>query len=149
MWFYNDKQFTSTNDFPLNTYGFIYIIENLINGKFYIGKKVLFSKQNKKLGKKELAALPVSRGRKPSTKEVITESNWLDYYGSSKDLQNDIKKLGKENFKRKIVHFCYSKKHLTYMEVKTQFAYDVLESTNCYNDSIGGRYYKKDIVFSL
>jgi hypothetical protein len=148
MWNYNNTVFSKIEDFPKNSYGFVYRIENTITGKFYIGKKNLHSQKNVKLGKKEIALLPLTRGRKPTTKLVITESNWKEYYGSCKELQDDIKKLNKTNFKREILEICYSKKHLTYCEVKYQFLCDVLVVDNCYNDSIGGRYYKKDLIFS-
>lgn len=148
MWIFNNNNIKSIEDFTHNVYGFIYKITNINTGKFYIGKKNLYSKKNVKLGKKEIAALPTTRGRKPTTKLVITESNWKDYYGSSKELQTDIKTLGKEKFTREILEVCFSKKHLTYCEVKYQFLYDILTLDNCYNDSIGGRYYKKDLIFS-
>ena len=100
MWNYNNTVFSKIEDFPKNSYGFVYRIENIITGKFYIGKKNLHSQKNVKLGKKEIALLSPTRGRKPTTKLVITESNWKEYYGSCKELQDDIKKLNKTNFKR-------------------------------------------------
>lgn len=39
-------------------YGYVYMTKNLENGRSYIGKKVFHHTQNKKLGKKEIAALP-------------------------------------------------------------------------------------------
>jgi hypothetical protein len=60
------------------------------------------SKTNVKLGKKEKALLPTQRGRTPSKKLVVKESNWKDYWGSCKPLLEDIKKLGSEKFKREI-----------------------------------------------
>ena len=70
------KEFTVIEDFPENTFGFVYRITNLTNDKFYIGKKQLLSQTNVKLGKKEIAALPTQRGRTPSKKLVVKESNW-------------------------------------------------------------------------
>ena len=36
-WLYEDKEFTDVEDY----YGFIYLIENLVNGRKYIGRKYL------------------------------------------------------------------------------------------------------------
>ena len=79
MWLYENKVIEKIEDFPENTFGFIYKITNTETGKFYIGKKQLISQTNVKLGKKELAALPVQRGKKPTKKLVIKESNWKEY----------------------------------------------------------------------
>jgi hypothetical protein len=53
-WLYYDplgvtREFNLIEDFPLNTVGFIYKITNLVNAKFYIGRKVLFNNTNKVL----------------------------------------------------------------------------------------------------
>ena len=68
MWLYNKKQINSISDLPNNTFGFVYLIRNLESGEFYIGKKNLVSRVNKKLGKKEIALLPITRGRTKTKK---------------------------------------------------------------------------------
>ena len=61
----------------LDKFGFVYLITNLKNGKGYIGcKQYLMYSQLKE-----------------------RESNWKIYTGSSKWLNKDIKKIGKEHFK--------------------------------------------------
>ena len=127
---------------PKLTIGFIYRIINQDSLVFYIGKKLIWSTVNKKLGKKEAANLPTKRGRNPTTKKVITESNWRNYYGSSKPLLEDIKRLGKDKFIREILLFCDSKRDLTYQEVKYQFQYNVLE-VDSYNNTILGKFYRQ------
>jgi len=139
-------EFTSIEDFPENTFGYIYCITNLDTNKIYIGKKQILSVTNKKLGKKELLELPIQRGRKVTKKKVTKESDWQNYWGSNKPLLEDIKYLGKDKFKREILKFCKTKKELTYWEIYYQMDNNVLTS-NSYNDSILGRYYRKD--FSL
>lgn len=139
------KEFTKIEDFPPDTFGFIYRITNLENGKCYIGKKQLQSKVNKKLGKKEMAALPTQRGRKVTKKLVISESNWKDYWGSCKPLLEDLKNLGEDKFEREILMICKSKKLLTYWEAAFQIKEDVLLKEN-YNDTILGHYYRKDFL---
>jgi hypothetical protein len=129
---------------PQNYFGFVYKITNLTNGKFYIGKKYFYHTSNVKLGKKELAALPVTRGRKLSTKQVIKESDWRSYWGSSKELQQDVKDLGAEMFECIILKLCKDKKQLTYFEMHYQCVNECLLCNNSYNDNIAGKYFTKD-----
>lgn len=145
MWKYKNKVYKKIEDFPENTFGFVYRITNLTNGKCYIGKKQLLSKVNKKLGKKEIAALPSKRGRTPSKKLVISESNWKSYWGSCKPLLEDLKKLGEDKFSREILMICSSKKLLTYYEAAFQIKEDIL-LIESYNDTILGHYYRKDFI---
>jgi len=145
MWLYNNKTIDSLEDFPESTFGYIYRITNLTTGKEYIGKKQLESKTNVKLGKKEKAALPVQRGRTPSKKLVVKESNWKEYWGSCKPLLEDIRKLGESNFKREIIRLCPNKKMLTYWEMAYQVKEDVL-LRDTYNETILSHYYKKDFL---
>lgn len=131
---------------PQDYFGFVYKITNLTNGKFYIGKKYFYHTSNVKLGKKELAALPVSRGRKSTTKQVIKESDWRSYWGSSKELQQDVKELGTEMFECLILKLCKDKKELTYYELHYQCTNECLLSYNSYNDNILGKFFRKDLV---
>lgn len=143
-WLYENKVISKIEDFPENTFGFIYKITNNETGKFYIGKKQLMSKTNVKLGKKEKAALPTQRGRTPSKKLVVKEADWQNYWGSNKSLLEELK-LGKEKFTREILMICPSKKLLTYWEAVFQIKLDVL-LIDSYNDTILGHYYKKDFI---
>jgi hypothetical protein len=131
---------------PQDYFGFVYKITNLTNSKFYIGKKYFYHTSNVKLGKKELAALPVTRGRKSTTKQVIKESDWRSYWGSSKELQQDVKELGAEMFECIILKFCRDKKELTYYELHYQCTNECLLSYNSYNDNILGKFFRKDLI---
>jgi hypothetical protein len=131
---------------PQDYFGFVYKITNLTNSKFYIGKKYFYHTSNVKLGKKELAALPVTRGRKSTTKQVIKESDWMSYWGSSKELQQDVKELGAEMFECIILKLCKDKKELTYYELHYQCTNECLLSYNSYNDNILGKFFRKDLI---
>ena len=144
MWLYNGKEILSIEDMPNDAFGFIYIIKCAINGKFYIGKKFLKHSKKVKLGKKVIA-IQKGLGRKKRTKRVISESDWLKYWGSSMPLKEDIKNLGQENFTREIIHICFSKKQLSYWEMYYQIKMDVLASNVSYNDHIG-YYYREDLL---
>lgn len=144
MWLFENKVINKIEDFPENTFGFIYKITNQETGKFYIGKKQLMSKTNVKLGKKEIAALPTQRGRTPSKKLVVKEADWQNYWGSNKPLLEELKS-NKDKFTREILIICPSKKLLTYYEAAFQIKLDVL-TVDSYNDSILGHYYRKDFL---
>lgn len=109
---------------PEGAIGFVYLIVNKTNGKQYIGKKLLsFAKTTTKTVK-------LKNGTKKKKKiRSKVDSDWRDYYGSSVELSADIEKIGKENFTREIIHYCYSKTELSYMEAKEQFINDVLFDT--------------------
>jgi hypothetical protein len=124
-------------------YGYVYKTTNVLNGRIYIGKKAYKHKIKKKLTKKELAALP--KGSRKKIKYILKDSGWETYYGSCKELQDDIKAKGKENFKVELIKECYSRKSLSYWEVYYQFHYNVLQRDS-YNGNIMGRFYRKDII---
>lgn len=140
----NDMEVLDLNYFPENTYGFIYKITNKINNKFYVGKKNLFFRKKKRIGKKKLAEI-TGKGRRPTHEIITTESDWVDYYGSSKTLLEDIKLYGKDNFERKILKLCFSKKELTYFEIVYQINEEVLFNDS-YNDNILGKFYSRDFI---
>ena len=129
---------------PEDWVGFVYKITNKINGKFYIGKKVFWNNRKTKLTKKEIAE-QTGPGRKPTHKVVTKESDWLTYWGSNKDLLADIQELGMDNFERKILTLCKSKKELTYWEMHYQCKEEVL-LVNAYNDNILGKFFTQDLV---
>lgn len=146
MWKYKNKQINKTEDFPeSDLFGFIYRIINKKTGQFYIGKKQILSKVNKKLGKKAILALPIQRGRKVTKRLVVSESNWLNYWGSCKPLLEEVKVLGEDKFEREILMFCKTKKQLNFYEVYFQIKEDVLFK-NSFNETILGKYFRRDFL---
>lgn len=139
-WKYLDKDIISLEDVPQDAIGFVYKITNTQNGKFYIGKKVFFITRKTKISDREKK----KTGTMKRFKYVSRESDWKTYYGSCQELKDDIKKSDKSLFKRKILQFCKTKKGMTYLELKYQIQYNVLEA-NSYNDNILGKFYSKDI----
>ena len=141
MWIYNEKEIKSIEDLPKNAYGFIYLITNTDIDKSYIGKKNLYFTKKTPLGKKEIAALPDKRSKK--YKYVEKESDWLSYTGSCIALNEDIKEGA--NIEKEIIEVCFSKRELTYKEIKNLFLYEVLESNKFYNESINRMWFKGNI----
>ena len=145
-WTYKQHEIEDITQFPENTFGFVYITTHKPSGRSYIGKKVLFHNQKKKLGKKELAALTGVVGRRPSYKLVVKESDWFKYYGSQSDIKQLLLEGKKDEFERTILKMCFTKKSLTYFEIKYQMLYQVLEKPDeFFNDNILGKFFTKDL----
>ena len=101
----------------------------------YIGKKLAKFKRSR-------PPLKVRRNKR----RYKVNSDWEDYYGSSDNLTIDIKRLGKNNFKREILFYCKSKAELSYIEAREQFARKVLESDDYYNGHIRVRIHGSGIL---
>jgi hypothetical protein len=119
---------------PESAVGFIYMIEHIPTGKYYIGKKNLKAKRT----------LPPLKGKKRKRK-VIKESDWKKYMSSNQWIKEEVSNGGEENFKKKILQFCYSAKALTYYELYWQFKYNVLADENSLNDNLLGKFFRKDL----
>ena len=147
MWLYQNKEVLSLKDFPPQTFGFVYRVIHKPTGKIYIGKKVFQFTRKAKLTKKDLAVYEGEKGRKPSYKHVISESDWTTYYGSNKEIVAMLKEGKHDEFKREILHLAPSKKLLTYHETKYLFVYSVLEKPEeFFNDNILGKFFRKDFA---
>ncbi len=142
-WLYENKELKTLEDFPSDTFGFVYKITNICDGRFYIGRKVLYNNVTKILTKKEIAEW-IKPGRVPKKRKIQKESDWETYWGSSKLIKQDLKDLGEDCFTREILTLCKSKKQLSYYEVYWQMHYKVLQIES-YNDNIQGRFYRKDL----
>lgn len=126
-------------DFNLEDYaGFVYLITNLVDNRKYIGRKYFSSTTRKKV-----------EGRK-NRKITIKESDWKNYNSSCKDLKEDIKLFGIENFSFEILSVHKTKGETNYEEVAEQFKRDVLKKTlpcgkrEYYNSNILSRYFAKE-----
>ncbi len=131
-WVFEDK---IVEQLPEWVTGFVYQITNTVNGRMYIGKKLARFKKSRK---------PL-KGR-VNKRRYTVDSDWKEYFGSSDELNADIKKFGKLKFKREILFYCKSKAELSYIEAREQFARKVLESDQYYNGHIRVRVHGKGIL---
>ena len=146
-WLYQNQEITSLEDFPSDAFGYIYMVTHTPSGVSYLGKKSLYHNIKRKLTKKELADMPVTRGRKVLTEVVKKESDWKTYFGSAKPILALIKDGKQEDFTRQILQLVPNKKLLTYYECKYMFNYSVLENPDkWFNDNILGKFYSKDFL---
>ena len=100
--------------------GFVYLIENLITGRKYIGRKYFTQAGTKQVNGKR--------------KKIRKPSDWKTYYGSNETLKEDVSILGEDKFVRTILHLCKTKSECAYLETKEIFARDALISPTYYND---------------
>ena len=110
----------------LDKFGFVYLITNTKTTKAYVGCKQYFS-----MGKKK------------------KKHKWEIYTGSSKYLNEDIKKIGKEHFTFEVIAEYKNKRSLRYYEMYYQVKWKVLTSTiegtdepAFYNSYVGGKFYR-------
>lgn len=138
MWYWNNQLIETL---PNECVGFVYVITNITNNRKYIGKKL------SKFSKTRYKTITLKNGKKQRKKiKSKIDSDWKEYYGSSKELLKDIDLIGKDNFRREIIHFCSSKAICSYLEAKEQFAHGVLESNDWYNGQIAIRCHGSHII---
>ena len=131
-WIYEGRPFTS--DHIGEYYGFVYRITNITTQKSYIGRKYFYQKRKPRGGKRK----------------VTSESDWKRYYGSSDDLKQDIRSLGRGSFRREILSLHTTLGKVNYEETKQLFLHNVLMEAlddgtpMYYNSNILGRYMRKD-----
>jgi Putative endonuclease segE, GIY-YIG domain len=133
-WIYEGKEI-DVIDIPDDAIGFMYCITNQLDGKRYIGKKLLTRASTKQV-----------KGKKV---KIRVESDWREYYSSSPyiiELLTVAKADGVEIFKREILMFAKSKGELNYFEEACQYKLGVLETDTWMNANIRSRIFKKHVM---
>ncbi|MGR3749574.1 hypothetical protein [Paracoccus sp. (in: a-proteobacteria)] len=112
-WNYQEQPYKEIDD---NRYlGFIYRIDNLTNGRSYIGQKMFYNRRGK----------------------TYTESDWRTYTGSNKALNKDIE-AGHQIIKT-IIQFCREKNEMNYREAEAIIMSNALLDEMFYNDWINAK----------
>lgn len=112
MWLYNNKLL---DEIPKGYVAFVYIIRNVTNNRYYVGKKQFYARRNKKK----------------------VESDWRTYTGSNDELNADI--AAGHQISKHILHLCKSKGAASYLELKEQIDRQVLFSDLYYNRFVGAK----------
>jgi Kyanoviridae NAD synthetase len=123
-WTYEGKPVDSPGDWL----GFVYLITNTVTGRLYVGKKLFVFSRLRTFKKKR--------------KRVRVESDWKAYYSSSNTLRADVDALGRDKFKREILHFCSGRAQMNYLELREQVDRRVLETGQYYNEEIRVRVHR-------
>lgn len=156
-WWYGYKTITGPDDIriPAEAIGFVYRIcryeseryklladslENPSWDKVYIGKKLMNSNRKGKVSQREIKAT----GTRKRVKRIIKDSGWMSYNSSCPELVKDIKEHP-ELFRKEIVQWCWSKKHLSYSEMEWQVLEDVLRK-DTYNGNVLSRWFRRDLI---
>ena len=124
-------------DFELNIEdwcGFVYLITSKSTGRMYVGKKIFWNTRY----------LPKTKKRK-RRKKVKRESDWKSYFGSNKELIEEIEKNGSSGYHREILFLCNTKSEMGYIEADEQFKRKVLLDDNYYNGNIQCRINSKHV----
>jgi hypothetical protein len=107
------------------SFGFVYMIENTITGRKYIGRKYFTQAGYKQVNGKR--------------KKIRKPSDWETYYGSNETLKEDVSILGEDKFVRTILHLCKTKSECSYLETYEIFNRHALLSENYYNDWVSAK----------
>lgn len=116
-------------------HGFVYIIHNSVDDKYYVGKKIFVHGGKKKY---------IRKGTKVPNYKHGTETNWKTYTGSSSELNSDIVKHGIALFSFTIIRVYSTRGGLSYGEANIQHKLDVLtmrdsnDKAKFYNGNIAG-----------
>jgi len=94
-WIFEGKIFDSSD--IKDYYGFVYQITDTFNNKKYIGRKYFWSLR-----------------KDSKRKKIKKESDWKDYYSSSKVINSLINQFGEHRFKREILSLHKTKGETNY-----------------------------------
>ena len=131
-WIYRGK---TDFEVPIGSFGFVYLIEEIepSQPKFrYIGRKYLTRAKTSSKRVSLKSGVKVTKKKKSRI-----ESDWRDYTGSCKPLNQVIEKLGKEKFRFTILAFAQTKGQTNFLEVFFQMRANALGDDSYFNDAIG------------
>ena len=118
-WYFHNTPIEFTENDVKDHFGFVYLITHNQSGRKYIGKKFFTKSKTKQV-----------KGKKKKTR---VKSDWEDYYGSNKELLDEIKVNGKDNYTREVLHLCRSRSTCSYYETYEIFCRHALLSDSYYN----------------
>ena len=120
-WYYNGVPYEEDG----THFGYVYLIENLITGRKYVGRKYFTCAGYKQVNGKK--------------KKIRKTSDWETYWGSNETLKREVTELGEHNFRRTILHLCKSKSECSYFETYEIFSRHALLDSVYYNDWVSAK----------
>lgn len=131
-WYFHNTPIEFTENDVKDHFGFVYLITHNQSGRKYIGKKFFTKSKTKQV-----------KGKKKKTR---VKSDWEDYYGSNKELLDEIKVNGKDNYTREVLHLCRSRSECSYYETHEIFCRHALLSDGYYNAWVSCRIRKDHLI---
>ncbi len=131
-WYYHNTAEEFKEDHIADNIGYVYLITHNSTGRKYIGKK-LFTK----------AGYRQINGKK---KKVRKPSDWLDYWGSNTELQEEVKLKGEDAFTREVLHLCKTRSECNYLETYEIFNRHALLSDSYYNSWVTCKIHKTHVL---
>lgn len=131
-WFFLNTTDEFTEEHIGEAFGFVYMITHLKTGRKYIGKKFFTKSKTKQV-----------KGKK---KRSRVSSDWLNYWGSNKKLQEEVKENGKDQYIREILHLCKTRSECSYWETWEIFSRHALMHESYYNEWVSCRIRKDHLV---
>ncbi len=131
-WYYHNTAEEFKEDHIADNIGYVYLITHNSTGRKYIGKK-LFTK----------AGYRQINGKK---KKVRKPSDWLDYWGSNTELQEEVKLKGEDAFTREVLHLCKTRSECNYLETYEIFNRHALLSDGYYNSWVTCKIHKTHVL---
>lgn len=141
-WHFEGNTITCLADMPEGIIGFIYKINNLTTGKYYIGRKTVASIKKKKLTLKE-KLLPENK-RKTFKYDFCESTGWKNYCGSNLILKAEAAEGHK--IIKTILKYCFSKAELTLEESKAILCGGALQDPLSYNMWVSCKIYKRNLI---
>ena len=131
-WYLHNTAQEFTEDMIGDAFGMVYIITHTPTGKKYVGKKFFTKAKTRQV-----------KGKK---KRSRVASDWVTYWGSNKELQEEVKKNGEEQYTREILYLCKSRSELSYWESFEIFSRHALMSESYWNQWISCKIRKDHLI---
>jgi len=131
-WYLHNTAQEFTEDMIGDAFGMVYLITHIPTGKKYVGKKFFTKAKTRQV-----------KGKK---KRSRVASDWLTYWGSNKELQEEVKKNGEEQYTREILHLGKSRSECSYYETFEIFSRHALLSEAYYNQWVSCKIRKDHLI---
>ena len=134
-WYFATTNDEFTEDKIDGHFGFVYLITHIPTGRKYVGKKFFT-----KAGTKQV---------KGKRKKIRKSSDWETYWGSNKELQEEVKVNGEDQYTREILHLCKTRSECSYWETWEIFTRHALFGDGYYNSWVSCRIRKDHLKVSI
>lgn len=133
-WFFHNTPTEFTEEDIGDHFGFVYMITHIPSGRRYIGKKFFTKAKTRQV-----------KGKKRRSR---VSSDWVTYWGSNKELQEEVNQNGTEKYTREILHLCKTRSECAYWETFEIFNRHALLNDGYYNQWVSCKIRKDHLIKS-